>query len=169
MIIDIREHGGVFGGGKYRIGSLLKYNFELKDAPGGMGNEVWSKTDVGSNVMGIAVDSAGNVYVTHSVASGSKAVRKLDANGNEIWSKTDVSYGQSVAVDNAGYVYLGDNKAARKLDSNGNEIWSNTDAGAIYSIAVDSAGYVYTGHYLVSTGSKAVRKLDGNKYYQIVG
>ncbi|HBW25719.1 MAG TPA: hypothetical protein DEF39_00280 [Hungateiclostridium thermocellum] len=40
---------------------------------------------------GIAVDSVGNVYVTHFVSSSEKAVRKLDPNGNEIWSKTDVA------------------------------------------------------------------------------
>ena len=122
MIIDIREHGGVFGGGKYRIGSRLKLDFEIIEATAGMGTEIWAKTDV-SNGYGIAVDNAGNVYVAHGVSSGSKTVRKLDANGNEIWSKTDVTLGQGIAVDSVGNVYVthdisSGSKVVRKLDGN---------------------------------------------------
>ena len=78
---------------------------------------------------GRAVVFVVNCYVSHHVVSGEKAVRKLDSAGNEIWSKTDVRYG--------------------------------------YGIAVDSAGNVYVAHY-VDKG-KAVRKLDGNRYFQIKG
>ena len=112
--------------GDYAVGGTIRDSV-LRFLPGGMGVEIWSNTDVGFG-QGIAVDSAGNVYVAHYVSSG-KAVRKLDSAGNEIWSKTDVGFGQGIAVD--------------------------------------SAGNVYVAHY-VSSG-KAVRKLDGNRYFQIVG
>ncbi len=51
----------------------------------------------------------------------------------------------------------------------GAEIWSNTDVPSGRGIAVDSAGNVYVAHYVSSSGEKAVRKLDGNRYFQIVG
>jgi pantoate kinase len=135
------------------------------------GNEIWSKTDV-SMGRGITVDSAGNVYVAHNVSNGEKAVRKLDSAGNEIWSKTDVPQGRGITVDSAGNVYVthfvsSGGKAVRRLDSAGNEIWSNTDVPYGYGIAVDSAGNVYVAHNVIS--GKTVRKLDGNKYFQIVG
>ncbi|WP_052025658.1 SBBP repeat-containing protein [Anoxybacillus sp. KU2-6(11)] len=104
--MGIRNYFGIYPSGKYRKGSILKQGFNIVDYAGGMGNEIWSKTDV-SNGYGIAVDSAGNVYVAHNVAAGGKVVRKLDANGNEIWSKTDVDYGYGIAVDSAGSVYVG--------------------------------------------------------------
>ncbi len=119
---------------------------------------------------GIAVDDVGNVYVTHDVVG--KAVRKLDTAGNEIWSNTNVEDGLGIAVDSTGNVYVthyvdSGGKAVRKLDSAGNEIWSKTDVRYGYGIAVDSAGNVYVAHY-VDKG-KAVRKLDGNRYFQIKG
>ena len=50
---------------------------------------------------------------------------------------------------------------------NGNEIWSKTDVDYGYGIAVDSSGNVYCAHN-VSTGYKAIRKLDGATYYKII-
>ena len=122
--------GGVVGTlkpGDYAVGDTIGDSV-LRPLPGGMGAEIWSKTDERYG-HGIAVDSAGNVYVAHYVDTSGKAVRKLDPNGNEIWSKTDVANGNSIAVDSAGNVYVTHN---------------------------------------VSSG-KAVWKLDGNKYFQIVG
>ena len=63
--------------GDYAVGGTIRDSV-LRFLPGGMGVEIWSKTDVGFG-QGIAVDSAGNVYVAHYVSSG-KAVRKLDGN-----------------------------------------------------------------------------------------
>ena len=107
--------------GDYAVGGTIRDSV-LRFLPGGMGVEIWSKTDVARG-QGIAVDSAGNVYVAHSVGSGGKAVRKLDSAGNEIWSKTDVAYGQGIAVDSVGNVYVthdvsSGEKAVRKLDGN---------------------------------------------------
>jgi len=69
------DHG--IGLGKYKIGAYIKNVNLQKDNSKGNGNEIWSKTDVG-NGYGIAVDSSGNVYCTHAVDAGSKAIRKLD-------------------------------------------------------------------------------------------
>ena len=115
--------------GDYAVGDTIKDSVLMLLA-GGMGVEIWSKTDV-TYGRGIAVDNAGNVYVTHDVSSSGKAVRKLDSAGNEIWSKTGVGDGRGIAVDDAGNVYVT--------------------------------------HAVSSSGGKAVRKLDGNRYFQIVG
>ena len=65
--------------GDYSIGETIRDSvLRLLPDGDGMGVEIWSKTDV-AHGQGIAVDSAGNVYVAHSVSSG-KAVRKLDGN-----------------------------------------------------------------------------------------
>ena len=151
-------------GGDFSVGDTIT-DVRLLPLSGGMGAEIWSKTDV-ANGNDIAVDSAGNVYCAHYVSSGYKAIRKLDSSGNEIWSNTDVGSGSGIAVDSAGNVYCAHYvssgyKAIRKLDSSGNEIWSNTDVGSGSGIAVDSAGNVYCAHG-VSSGGKAIRKLDSS-------
>src|SRR5690606_10223622 len=90
--------------GDYAVGDTIRDSV-LRSFPGGMGVEIWSKTDVGIGRL-IAVDSTGNVYVARSVSIGEKAGRRLDAEGNEIWSKTDVANGAGIAVDSAGNVYV---------------------------------------------------------------
>ena len=108
-------------GGDFNVGDTIT-DVRLLTLNGGMGAEVWSKTDV-TNAWATAVDSSGYVYCTHDVGSGNKAIRKLDSSGNEVWSKTDVAYGRGIAVDSSGYVYCAHsagsgNKAIRKLDGN---------------------------------------------------
>jgi DNA-binding beta-propeller fold protein YncE len=111
----------------------------------------------------------GNVYCAHNISIGNKTIRKLDPNGNEVWSKTDVAAALGVAVDSAGNVYCAhnDTRSIRKLDPNGNEVWSKTDVASGRDVAVDSVGNVFAAHN-VSSG-KAIRKLDGKRYYQITG
>ncbi len=121
---------------------------------------------------GIAVDSAGNVYVIGYEyrddlgQSFNIWTRKYDSNGFEIWTSTynspnngdDVGYG--IAVDSSGNVYVtgaegrndlgqGWNIWTRKYDTNGFEIWTSTynspNNGSDFGhgIAVDNAGNVY--------------------------
>ncbi len=63
----------------------------------------------------IAVDSSGNVYLNGSQESSTAGandygVVKLDPNGNLLWQKriggTGADYGNAIAVDNSGNVYL---------------------------------------------------------------
>lgn len=145
------------------------------------GNELWVARYDGpaqtlDEARALAVDAAGNVYVTGaSVASGSSrdyTTIKYNADGNELWVARydgpahDTDEARALAVDAAGNVYVTgssygsgtfEDYAIVKYDTNGNELWVvRYDGPAHYSdaaqaLAVDAAGSVYvTGH---STGS----------------
>jgi sugar lactone lactonase YvrE len=109
----------------------------------------------------IAVDKAGNVYVTGFSDGGTTRVDwatiKYDTNGNRKWVKRyDQGHGQDVAraiaVDKDGNVYVSGTTSGEfatiKYDTNGNQKWmahykpANGLAGAS-AIAVDRAGNVY--------------------------
>ncbi len=116
----------------------------------------------------IAVDGAGNVYVTGesdgSVTMEDYATIKYDSNGNELWTaryngpEDADDWPKSIAVDNSGNVYVtggstGSNGywayATIKYDSNGNEQWAARYNGPGegdewgQAIAVDDSGNVY--------------------------
>ncbi|NJL78271.1 MAG: hypothetical protein HC917_04400 [Richelia sp. SM2_1_7] len=119
----------------------------------------------------IAVDSAGNVYITgytDGSLGGDNAgyydawLAKYDSSGNQLWKTQlgteidDISY--SVAVDGSGNIYISgeggvgsentnvadDNTWLAKYDSFGNRIWTK-QVGAYFSsdLAVDNAGNTY--------------------------
>ena len=159
------------------------------------GNTLWTQTyDSPAHSQdwgyGVAVDAAGNVYVTgiedrSDLGQGVNIwLRKNDTNGNTLWTQTydspahsyDVGYG--IAVDAAGNVYVtgweyrgdlgqGVNIWLRKYDTNGNTLWTQTydspthkwDWG--YGVAVDAAGNVYV------TGDLAEEDIILLKYSQV--
>ncbi|MEG3991599.1 SBBP repeat-containing protein, partial [Microcoleus sp. S28C3] len=140
------------------------------------GNQLWLKqfeTADSDSPAELAVDSAGNLYLTGSTngALGSpKAdsqdiwVAKYDSNGNQLWLKqfgtADSDSPSDLALDSVGNVYLtGENYNsskgypagvgtwAAKYDSNGNQLWlkqfGNAESEYRSNLAVDSAGNVY--------------------------
>jgi hypothetical protein len=126
----------------------------------------------------IAVDTAGNVYVTGSSWSGNNiypsdyATVKYDTSGNQQWAvRYDGPAGYedsatAVAVDTAGNVYVtGKSMDASatydyvtiKYSANGIELWTaryngpGNDADIAHAIALDAAGNVYvTGQSYIS-------------------
>ncbi len=144
----------------------IKYNANT-------GKEVWAaRYDNGSflnaadEAVDIAVDGAGNVYVTGRSQGGGTgfdyATVKYDSGGNQQWvSRYDSGSGDDeaigIAVDAEGNVYVtgrsqgggtGFDYATVKYDSGGNQQWvsrydhnNNTDEAA--GIVLDSAGDVY--------------------------
>jgi hypothetical protein len=118
---------------------------------------------------GIAVDRAGNIYVTgSSLGSGTSfdyVTIKYDSNGNQLWiaryngpaNGSDTA--AQVVVDEAGNVYVTGASAAAagisefatvKYDSNGNQMWAarygrgiGSDGAFFGGVAVDSTGNVY--------------------------
>ena len=124
--------------------STIKYDPE--------GNELWvtQRLSGGFSASALAVDAAGNVYVTIG-----DATVKYDPEGNELW---EVRHGrgggpEALAVDDAGNVYVAgtqrSNYATVKYDSEGNELWvARYDGpGGLGDVAraleVDAAGNVY--------------------------
>ncbi len=99
---------------------------------------------------GVAVDSAGNVYVAER---GTGSIKKLDSDGTLLatWSgpAVDLNNPIDVAVDSAGYVYVTDrgNNRVRKLDSAGNVVDTWTGFAAPDGIGVDAANNVYVAEY----------------------
>ena len=132
----------------------------------------------GDHAYDIAVDSAGNVYVTgNSVGNvtGADCVTiKYDPNGNQLWVKryndpyNKDDGGTALAVDGSGNVCvtgfsgaLGENWCdflTIKYDSNGNQLWVRTYNGTGNSgdrsnaIVVDDSGNVYVTGYSAGTG-----------------
>ena len=113
----------------------------------------------------LAVDAAGNVYVTGGVQAGSDyATVKYDSTGNELWAAryngpgNSVDSAEALAVDASGNVYVtgyssgsatGYDYATVKYDADGNQLWvaryngtGNSDDQA-NALAVDAAGDVY--------------------------
>jgi hypothetical protein len=123
-----------------------------------------NSTDVPNDM---AIDAAGNVYVTGSVGVSSPwdyATVKYDANGNQLWAATydgplgsfDASRG--IAVDASGCVYVTGESVASwdtgfdyltiKYDANGNQLWTarfdgghGNDYGR--GLAIDQNGNIY--------------------------
>jgi len=137
----------------------------------------------------IAVDRAGNVYVTGyewNSINRDYATIKYDANGRQLWvaryngpgRNWDVA--RAIAVDEAGNVYVTgysggigtrSDYLTIKYDTNGNQLWvarydgpANLD-DVPYAIAVDSVGSVYVTGYSVGNGTNhdyATVKYDAN-------
>ena len=148
---------------------------------GADGSQTWLAKYGGPNndfPQALAVDSAGNVYVTgasYGSESGSDfATVKYNPAGQQLWAKTFNRTGNgsdfpvAIAVDASGNVYVtGDTIGLQtrydystvKYDSNGNQLWVATYNGAgndddyAIGLAVDGAGNVYvTGFSVTASG-----------------
>jgi hypothetical protein len=162
------------------------------------GAQVWvaryngpgNASDQVGSASALAVDGAGNVYVTGSSAgsgTGSDyATVKYAANGAQVWvaryngpaNLEDGAYG--LALDNANNVYVtgtsdgngtAKDYATVKYDMDGKELWlarydgPDSSDDAAFGIALDSGNNVYVSgnSYGVSTGyDYATVKYDGN-------
>ena len=187
--IAVDTSGNIYLGGHFyganlttpalvKIGNQDAFAFKLDSA----GNSVWAKNFGGSGASAtgrVAVDASGNVYLggyftganltnpaLTKIGGNDAFAFKLDSAGSSIWSRNfggvTNAYGQCIAVDAAGNVYLGGYVAsddvfnpvqdafARKLDSAGTSIWFRNfggigSASEGRSIAVDTSGNVYLG------------------------
>ena len=160
------------------------------------GNVLWAKKAGGIGWdygFAIAVDGSGNAYITgyfsgestfgtiklESTGGNDVFVAKYDGSGNVVWAKraggTGNGYGQSIAVDASGSVYLagyfngeanfgattlssaGNNDVfVAKYDATGNVVWAkqatSTNGGYGRGVALDASGNVYVvGEFLGTT------------------
>ena len=107
----------------------------------------------GTYPVGIATDSAGNVYTANS---GSDNVSKITPAGVSTILGTTGDAPRSIAVDSAGNVYTANITAdnVSKITPAGVSTILGTTGDSPSSIAVDSAGNVYTANNLADNVSK---------------
>ena len=159
---------GSFGSGKV---VLLKFD--------STGSLLWQRTWGGSIYdygEGVALDASGNIYVTgYTLSFGAGGVDlvllKFDSTGSLLWQKTwggsGAEYGQSVAVDASGNIYVTghtnsfgagmDDVLLLKFDSTSGLLWQRTWGGSKNEggsgVAVDASGNVYVAGYTNSFGA----------------
>ncbi len=141
--------GGIDPGGGY---ATVKYDAR--------GNQLWvARYDPpnGAAAGSVAVDNAGNVFVTGTEAGLSLnqdcATLKYDANGNQVWLREFDSGGRDESIglglDRDGNVFVVDDSNSSapvtiKYASNGDQLWTARYEGAVpVATVVDPEGAVY--------------------------
>ena len=122
----------------------------------------------GLQPQGVAVDSAGNLYVTDVVNRGRVLKLAAGASTQTELPFTGLSYPEGVAVDGAGNLYVTDygNNRVLKLPAGASTPTELpfTDLRGPQGVAVDSAGNLYVADY----GTKGVLKLPAGATTQDV-
>jgi uncharacterized delta-60 repeat protein len=188
--------GNVYVTGAAYMGISTSYDYTtIKYNPSG--NPMWIATYNGpgngsEGARAIAVDSAGNVYITGESYGGPStgfdyATIKYNQNGNQVWvaryngPASGADRAKALAIDSAGNVYVsgystgsgtGYDYTTIKYNQNGNLVWlaryngPGNGADTVTAMVKDSAGNVYvTGESYggVSTGyDYATVKYDPN-------
>ena len=113
------------------------------------GNRKWVATYNGpvnywDRARALAVDGAGNVYVT-----GDYATVKYNAAGKQEWVATYQGSPVALGIDAAGNVYVTGSSGTVKYNSTGTQEWVKTYQGSPVALGIDAADNIYV------TGSRA--------------
>jgi len=171
------------GQGAVYVADWGGYNILAVNASGGVSNYAGLGTNGSANGPaataqfcqpdGVALDSAGNLYVADSC---NNKIRKIDASGNVTTlagtgslgagngpgGTASFDYPTGVAVDGQGNVFVADqgNHSVRKVDPSGNVSTLSTQFSSPMAVAVDGAGNVFVsdngGHRILKIDSAGV-------------
>lgn len=120
-----------------------------------------------SNIQGLAVDSAGNVFVSDA---GNQAIRKVTPAGDVTTiacsspSSPDLDLLFALAVDQKGTVYVVDAASAVKKVAPDGSVTTLGGFTGVWGVAVDAAGNAYVGDSI----GNAVRKIGSDGTVTIV-
>ena len=133
---------------------------------GAAGGSVLTTVGTGfANLTGVAVDTAGNVYVTDE---GHNTVHEKLANGGAVVTLgSGFSHPTGVAVDVSGNVYVADNghNAVKEIPAgNGAVVTIATGFNGPFGIAIDAAGNLYVG----DTNNNQVKKIPAGSNTPVV-
>ena len=119
----------------------------------------------GYDAYGVAVDTAGNVFVSDY---DNDVIKKIDKNGNETtFYSTGIKKARGLATDKAGNVYVANqyyNKVL-KISKSGSLLNTYTGFNNPRSVAVDSAGNIY----VADEGHNQVKKISTNGTITAIG
>lgn len=132
-MIDIREHGGSFGGGKFKKGSVLTGGniFAVKNATFfTKDKKIWHIRHTGHDFFQelLYFESAKCIIVIDKSTTGTSVdnVRCIDLNGNTLWTYTFPSYMQDSAhITFDGNLFMKSSTGVLvKLNLNGTEVYN---------------------------------------------
>lgn len=151
-------------------------------AAGSNGNQVakynssgvsqWSYNH-GADLLGVCVNSSGDVFVTGNSGTGTKTTRKLNSSGSAVWSIDHTASTKAIAVDSSSNVYIvGDQSPVglymfRKYNSSGTLQWSKTNGAYLFglgrSVVVDADDNIWIGtEEPTLSGGSTMFKYDGS-------
>lgn len=123
-------------------------------------SENWVNTNHGDSVSDLDIDSDLNIYSS----SNDGSIRKFDSTGVEQWQFTQSVNFSSIAVSDAGGVYVGDDSGiVTKINkSTGIAEWTFTHSGTVNGMYADQNGNAFS-----AASDDTVRKIDpeGNQMW----
>ena len=146
----------------YRINNVFTQNSSI--TPLSPSNVVSTITS-GYDPYGVAVDTAGNVFVSDY---SNYEIKKIDKNGNETtFYSTGIKKARGLATDKAGNVYVTNQyyNTVLKISPNGTLLNTYTGFNNPRAVAVDAAGNIY----VTDNSNNQVKKINTSGTITVIG
>ncbi len=123
---------------------------------------------VGTGPYGIAIDSAGNVWVANSVSHN---VIELNSSGTTIGTYAAATAPYGIAIDSAGNVWVTNsaNNNVIELNSSGTTIGTYAVGTGPFGIAIDSSGDVWVTNFRINNVTELMGLATASNYWPYIG